>query len=313
MATVEFPIHASAEELLADRTFLTAENRAPAAEDLSDVLRWHAAWGTVAVASLVGLTLARVGMNLACGIALVAGAAPAAAAFALRWRDGAGPRAALLVLWAACSAAASMLTGGVAGPLAAWCLAPAAAASVFGASNVLARGCALSLAAAAVTALAGLAGLLPPTPPDPLRFWLGLIGLLTTGLGLGSGLLLARRRAASREQAHRAAETGLERLLSEQPHLIMALDVEGRVLAAFGYAPRGVDGASLPGMSLTDLAGAADRPELRAALASALATGASDCAFAPAGDTRRSCALSLRRRARTPKTSTPASHASWPA
>ena len=198
MATVEFPTHVSAEQLLADRTYLSAENRAPSAEDLSDVLRWHGAWAAVCVAALVGLVAARLPLGWPPALALLAGAAPGVAAFGLRRQDGSSSRAALLVLWAACSAAAAMLTGGVSGPLAVWCLAPAAAASVFGASNLLAQAGALSLTAAAVAALAGLAGLLPAAPPGPLRFWLGLIGLLTTGVGLGAGLLLTRRRAGRR-------------------------------------------------------------------------------------------------------------------
>ena len=49
-----------------------------------------------------------------------------------------------------------MLTGGVAGPLAVWCLAPAAAVSVFGGSSLPAQAGALSLAGGSVTALAGL-------------------------------------------------------------------------------------------------------------------------------------------------------------
>ena len=295
MATVEFPTHVSAEELLADRTHLSAANQAPSAEDLADVLRWHGAWAAVCVAALVVLVAARLPLGWPPALALLAGAAPGVAAFGLSRQDGRSARAALLVLWAACSAAAAMLTGGVSGPLAVWCLAPAAAASVFGASSLLAQAGALSLTAAAVAALAGLAGLLPAAPPGPVRFWLSLIGLLTTGVGLGSGLLLARRRAARREGVRRAAQNGLERLLAEQPNLVMAMEGDGRVLAAFGYAPLGVDSTGLPGVALTDLASASDRPAVRAALASALAMGAGDCVFTPVGAPERSCALSLRR------------------
>ena len=280
---------------MADRILISADDRGPPAEDLSDVLRWHGAWALVCAAALIGLAGAGASGARGAMFGLLIGAAPGAAAFALRLRDGPRPRSALLMLWAACSAAAAMLTGGVAGPLAVWCLAPAAAASVFGGSSLPAQAAALSLAAGSVTALAGLAGLLPASPQGALRFWLGLLGLLTTGVGLGAGLLLTRRRVAVREQARRAAETGLERLLSEQPHLVMALDGEGRVLAAFGYAPVGVGVAGLPGLSLTDMAIAADRPAVRAALMAGLGLGTGECVFIPVGAPERSCALSLRR------------------
>jgi cell cycle sensor histidine kinase DivJ len=297
LATVEFPFHVSAEELVADRTLLDAEDRAPGPEELGDALRWHGAWAAVVAAALIGLATSRIGLSWTVAAALLAGAAPGAACLMLRGHDGAGPRAALLALWAGCSAAATMLTGGVSGPLAVWCLAPAAAASVFGASSLLAEAGALSLAAAAVAALAGLAGLLPAPPAAPASFWLGLIGLLTTGLGLGSGLVLSRRRAARREQRRRVAESGLERLLAEQPHLVLALDGPGRILAAFGYAPMGVDGAALPGLDLPQLACASDRTALREALARACDLGAAEAGFAPANAPHRRCAVSLRRAA----------------
>jgi cell cycle sensor histidine kinase DivJ len=58
-----------------------------------------------------------------------------------------------------------------------------------------------------------------------------------------------------------------------------------------------VDASSLPGMTLTDLASATDRPIVRTALIAALGMGSSDCAFAPVGALDRTCMLALRRRA----------------
>ena len=286
MATVEFPIDASADELVPVSNLFAAGDRASTSapsDELSDVLRWHGAWAGVIAASLIGLAALGHGLGWAPALALLAGAAPGPAALLLRRRDGPRPRAALLGFWAGCCAAAAMLTGGVSGPLAVWCLAPAAAAAVFGASSLLAEAGALALASAAITALAGLAGLLPPAPPAPVGFWLGLIGLLTTGLGLGSGLLLSRRRAGQREQLRRAAEAEIERLLSEQPHLVLALDPDGTVLAAFGYAPVGIDTAGLRGQRLPDLAAPSDYAAAARALSGALIMGSGDCLFAPAG------------------------------
>jgi cell cycle sensor histidine kinase DivJ len=292
LATLEFSTYASADEFVADSNSSSAEDRA-AGEELADALKWHGGWAAVIVAGLIALAAGR-HLQPASALALLAGAAPGAGALWLRRRDSAGVRAAVLAGWAVCCTAASLLAGGISGPLAVWCLAPAAASTVFGASSLLAEGAALSLTAAAVTVLASLAGLTPAAPEAPVNFWLSLIGLLTTGLGLGAGLLLSRGRASRREQQRRAAEAWLERLLSEQPHLVMALDGSGRVLAAFGFTPFGMDGAGLRGRRLAELAEPVDRQALSAALSSALATGSGEAAFAPLGAPDRSCALTVR-------------------
>jgi cell cycle sensor histidine kinase DivJ len=293
LATVEFPFEASAEELVANTT-PRPDDPAGASAELGDALLWHGGWAGVTAAALIGLT-ATGSLQPASALALLAGAAPGAAAFWLRREDSPALRAALLAFWAGCCAAAAMLTGGVTGPLAAWCLAPAAAAAVFGTSSLLAEAGALCFAAAAIAALTGLAGLLPPPPAAPASFWLGLTGLSTTGLGLGAGLLLSRRRAGRRAQIRLAAEAGLERLLAEQPHLVLALDGDGRVLAAFGYAPAGVDGDALAGRRLAEAARADGAAAIADALTSARFGGAGECLFAPAAAPERRCALSVRR------------------
>ena len=148
-----------------------------------------------------------------------------------------------------------------------------------------------------MTALVGLAGLAPKPPEAPLSFWTGLIGVLTTGLGLAAGLLMARRRAGRLQAQRKAAESGLERLLSEQPHLVLALGVGGQVVSAFGYAPEGVDAAGLAGRSVAEIAVQRDQSALQAAFASAVISGASSCIFAPESAADRTCVLDLRRSA----------------
>ena len=263
--------------------------------ELRDVLVWHAAWAGAVLSALAFVAAGLHGVPWTVALALLVGAAPGVSGFLLHRRDGPRRRAGLLALWGGCGVAASLLVGGLSGPLAVWCLAPAAAAAVFGGSSLLAEGAALSLVAAAMTALAGLAGVAPPPPVGPLSFWIGLVGVLTTGVGLAAGLLMARRRAGRRETQRKAAETGLERLLAEQPHLILALDPSGRVVAAFGYAPEGIDAAALPGRAIMEIASAGEQSVVAAAFASAVISGASSCSFAPAGALARSCALDLRR------------------
>ena len=279
-----------------ESTLLEAERGRPSGE-LRDVLVWHGAWAGAVVVCLAFVLAGLRGAPWPVALAFLIGAAPGLAGFVLKRRDRPGLRAGLLGFWGGCGVAASLLVGGLSGPLAVWCLAPAAAAAVFGGSSLLAEGAALSLVAAAVTALAGLAGVAPPPPAAPLSFWTGLVGVLTTGVGLAAGLLMARRRAGRREAQRRLAESGLERLLAEQPHLIIALDGAGRVTSAFGYAPEGIDAKGLLGRGVAETATQADRSQLSAAFASAVISGASSCVFAPAGAPDRTCALDLRRSA----------------
>ena len=66
------------------------------------------------------------GAPWAAALALLVGAAPGISGFMLHRRDTPRRRALLLGLWGGCGVAASLLVGGLSGPLAVWCLAPAA-------------------------------------------------------------------------------------------------------------------------------------------------------------------------------------------
>src|SRR6185503_3444701 len=70
-------------------------------------------------------------------------------------------RALAVVLWAISGVVACLLTGGVAGPLAVWCLSPLAAVAAFRQPRLLPLGAAAALAAAGA---AGLGTLLLPLP-----------------------------------------------------------------------------------------------------------------------------------------------------
>ena len=138
----------------ARRTSSVARRRSDAANGVV----WHAAFALAVAATLGGLAyqgLAPVGPEMA---ALAAGGAAAILGALLSLAGGVGRTLAVLV-WGLAGAAACHLTGGTAGPLSAWCLAPAAAATVFKSRDLLALGAAASLAAAAVSALT------PPSCP----------------------------------------------------------------------------------------------------------------------------------------------------
>jgi len=261
-----------------------------------EALLWHQVWLGAVMTILVVLTLV-VGLSWTAAAALVCAALPGAAGLALRWRDTAQTRAILVVLWAVGGAFACILGGGVSGPLAVWCLAPLAAATTLGPGRLVAEAAALALMGAALAAAAQIAGLAPGPPPASLGFWLGLTALLTTSVGAATGLLLSHRRSARRQAADQGAYGVLERLLTEQPHLLISLDPSGRVGSAFGYAPEGVSEGLLLGEGLLAAAEPADRPALEIALQTALTKGGAEASFAPLGALHCASSLSLRRAA----------------
>lgn len=224
--------------------------------------------------------------------ALGAGAIPALAALIFT-RDDERSQSLLLVLWAVGGALAAVLTGGVSGAMAAWCLAPVAAASVTDQPRRLAEGAALSLIGGCVAALTQLSGLAPPEPSGPLAFVLGFLALVTTGLGLAAGLLIGRRRQGARDDRYTSEIIGLETLLDGLPHLAIAIKGQGQVTAVRGAPPPGVTTVDLVNRGLTGAAAPGDRQRLTAAIASAHREGAASLTFNPALGVDRIVAIDL--------------------
>ena len=254
---------------------------------------WHVVWAVAVAAVAGGLFL---GERLAPGpvlAALGAGAAAALIGAGLSMVGGAG-RWIAIVVWALAAAAAAQLTGGVAGPLAAWCLAPLAAATAFRQPNLLAFGSAASVAAAAIATLVGV--LAPgPTVAADLAPWLSLLANTTVAVGFGaSALSLAGRiNAELRERAQ--TELELIEALDQQPQLILTLAADGRILAAFGPPLAGGPSRDLVGRAFHDLADARARVALDAAIQAAAEYGSAELSFTPASDPEGSHELTLRR------------------
>jgi cell cycle sensor histidine kinase DivJ len=248
--------------------------------DAAGGLLWHAGWA-LAIA-LAGGGLAANGL-LDAGptlLALAAGGAAAGLGAILSLFGGPGRMAAVLA-WGLAGATACHLTGGIAGPLAAWCLAPAAAATAFRSRELLALGGAAALAAAAVSALDTALLTLPPVEAATAP-WLSLMALATVTLGFASGLVgfqgASQRDARRRERADQILE-----LLQSQPLLLASLDRSGRVLSAAGatvadYGPR-----QLEGRSLGHLVAESELPALAAALHAATKDGYASLYAAPNG------------------------------
>lgn len=261
------------------------------------VVGWSLAWF-----GAVGLWVLGLGLGLGSGlgdlpapalIGLVGATAPALATPLLAWRDGREARSLILVLWAAAGAGACALTGGLSGPLTPWCLLPVAFATLLGPGRWMAEAAALAVLGAAVAALGQVAGLEPDAPAEPLRFALGLFALTSLGVALAAGLIRSSRvaqRQVDRDSGFRDAAEGL---LTEQPHLVLALDPQGNVQSAFGFAPRGVPQQALLTRGLDAVAAPADRARLAEALAVAMSVGQAEVSVASVGN--GALALSLRR------------------
>ncbi len=265
------------------------------AEEQTAVLVWHGAWLAAVSLAFGGLLFGDAIIPWPTVWALGFGALPALAALLLRRRDSRSARSLLLVLWAVCGGLACGFGGGVSGPLAAWCLAPVAAASLLGSNRLWAEAAALSVMAATLAALAQIAHLWPVPPAEPVRFCLGLLSLATLGIGLAAGLTVSRRRAESQHLAERTARSSLERLLTEQPNLLVSLDGEGRVLSAFGYCPPGLPEAILLQQGLLPAAEEADRDVLAQSLRAALVEGRAEASFRPLGRADRCVGVSVLR------------------
>ena len=251
------------------------------AAELRDILWWHAGWtGAVAAESIV-LLAARAPSVLV--LALVAGSAPALGALFLMRITEQHARLPLLLLWAGGCGLAASLTGGLTGPLGVWCLIPLAAAIALGGGRRLAQGAALSVLTLAVVGLAEAMALTPPAPPLSVGFSLGLFGLFSGLFALGGGAMLDRRRLERRIETEIIGKQALEAILSSEPRLVLWLNANGRVSAAYGEAPAGIDLGDLKREGLAVLAGAAHWPDVRFVLGEAAERRGGDITFPLAG------------------------------
>ncbi len=265
-------------------------------EAVRAVRLWSGGWLAATVATAAGLGVAYPDQLWPVIPALLAAAVPAAASLMPGVVDTERRRGLMLVLWGVMGGVACGLTGGVAGPLAVWCLAPVAAASALGGGRRLAEGAALSFIAATVTALAGLSGVSAAPLAGPTALWAGLLALATTGLGLGSGLVMAERRRVRREARRDDDVERLRAVLDEQPWLILSLYPHGRVRALHGTAPEGVSAEAVAfGGVMAAAQSGRDRAAVADALRAASSEGWAEVGFAPAGAMDRWASVAIRR------------------
>ena len=255
---------------------------------------WHLAWtlAVAAVASAVATHSAAPSINTLIALGAVGSAGLLGALLAAT--AGEGGAVVAILAWAGTGGAACLLTGGTAGPLTAWCLAPLAAGAAFGRPKLLALGAATGVAAAAVSAM-GVVFLILPRVGEPVTTWLSLLAMGTTGLGFAAGLVALQGRVRGDDARAKAAELALREALDHQPQLLLAVYPGGRILEAFGEAPIGLETRDLPNRHLGDLVGDDDRAKVEAALIGAAADGSAEVVFTPAHDPFGWCVLSVRR------------------
>ncbi|MDZ4370248.1 MAG: HAMP domain-containing sensor histidine kinase [Phenylobacterium sp.] len=253
---------------------------------------WHGAWLAAVAATAAALSFQGLAPTDPAMLALGAGGL-AALLGALLSGLVRGPGPILVVLlWAIAGAAACHLTGGIAGPMAAWCLAPAAAATVFRSRDLLALGAAAALASAAITALDST--LLPlPTAPAAAAPWLALLALATVTLGFAAGLV-ARQGVGRREDARRDRAEQVLELIEGQPLFLAVLDRSGRIISAAGASVSGFSPRQMEGRSLGHMVDEAELPALAAALHSAVQHGDASVYAPPPGDPNGWLEITLR-------------------
>ncbi|WP_421934951.1 sensor histidine kinase [Phenylobacterium sp.] len=260
-----------------------------------ELLWWHATWLAILALGTGVLLFSPVIQTPASMTALALGAAPALAGLLLARSRHIAAHSLILFNWGAGGVLAALLTGGVAGPMAVWHLAPLAAAAAMARIDRLALGAAISLAAICLSLLTGYTLSLPAPPPPNLAAGLGAVAIITISVCLGVALIVLQRRVILDTRRRALIEARLREALGDQPHLLISIHPGGKLAAAWGPAPRGLKGQILVGRSLSQLATPADRPRIDEALRTAIVEGQAQVGFAPAGAPALWHELTLRR------------------
>ncbi|HEY2709575.1 MAG TPA: HAMP domain-containing sensor histidine kinase [Caulobacteraceae bacterium] len=249
---------------------------------------WHAVW-------LLAFAICAVGWQAPpqtdLTAAFAAAAAPGLVGQLLRWSGGRIANFLVVLAWPVGIGAALALSGGLAGPLAALALAPAAAMAALDGRRYIALGAALTLATVAAVVLGANAGQIDvPVTAGP---WLPLAMLALVVLALAAALQLARSRGDERETRREDEAERLRTLLDKGPFLMLHLDGAGIVREVFTGAPEDWD-LALIGKPFDSLAGEPDREAAKNAIELMRRTGAASIGFAPPMAPDRFLAVELR-------------------
>ncbi len=250
---------------------------------------WHLVWTLVVLAGFAGVNAVAGGLTVSQLVVLGAGLAPSLAVLIIRRFDSGFARFCLLALWAVCGAVAAILTGGMGGPMALWCLAPLAVSAVLpGRSYALAGG--LSVLAVVNVVLAQVTGNAPAAPTGMAAFVLGLTAMAAMALGLVQSLVAAASRSGRSAAPAPVASPATAPDLDAMPGKLLIINADDIIASAAG-------GLTVPGSQAGAPIVLMARAEERAGIAEALATARSGAAatleFTPEGDATRHMSLDL--------------------
>lgn len=251
---------------------------------------WHAGWAAACAALALGGRFIGADAEGLAAFALLAMTAPGLGGLLLLRRDGFRPRLILLTGWSLGAIAAAVLSGGVGGPLGGFVFMPLVAGLALGGLRLAQMG-ALGSALAAV---GGLAGVLIGAPAIETPVLAALSGVLTAG----AAALALRLSFSARLKRLARAETAVARaeaVLLGQPGLTLVLAPSGRVLAAYGAPPPGLEAQTLFDQGLIAAVHAPDRPAVLSGLDKALSGLEARTRFAPREALDRRILLALKR------------------
>ena len=186
----------------------------------------------------------------------------------------------------------SLAAGGLSGPLATLCIAPAALAALIRRPSLLPLGAGISVAALGISGLA-TAFLDLPSAPAAAAPWIGAATISLVTVAFAAGLVAFRGDIRRERRRNDRADLAL-RLLAFQPTLLLSLDRTGSLLEVLGGLP-GYDSEGLKGRSLGHLASDADLPALAAGLHAVNRAGVAHVTIAARGDTDRVFEIALQR------------------
>ncbi len=231
-----------------------------------------------ALAATVGLWFGVMDPGALVGAGVMA--IPGLAGLALVQRDGPGERALVLVVWSLAALAASMLSGGLAGPLVGCAAMPFVAALALGGPQ---HGVRLAQAGALGSGLAALGGqlsaLMIGAPANrPVAAAASVILVVIAAI---LALRLSWRQRERRLQAAEALTRRVEAILASQPGLTLVLEPSGRVLAAYGSPPPALSPEALFQQGLFAAVHAPGRSAILTAFDRALSGQEGHAQFAP--------------------------------
>jgi len=253
---------------------------------------WHLGIGGLLLVSLTALLI--MPPSLFGLIALSLLAATALVNSLILTRRGAAFAKLVIIVWGVAVFFALGLTGGLLGPLSLISLMPFIAAFGFKRPDDLVLGGCFSRGGGLLSTIIG-AVVRIKIPDGDEALWLMLIGFFVTLGGAFSLALLTMDYFWKKVQVADTAKARYQRLLTEQPGLVLNFEAGGLVISAYGVAPKGLETKTLMTQGLLACIAPSDQDVVREAFFFANTEGKARARFTPATALDRYLTLSLRK------------------